>query len=387
MAKGKGIAVIGANYGDEGKGATVHHLCKTHNSRTVVRFNGGNQAGHTVRLADGIRHVFSNYGSGTLYGAQTYIADSALFNPLSALKEKEALIKLQETPPTLIVAPATQVITPFDIAINQFLEHGRGDGKHGSCGMGIGETMKRVLTGGPILMAKDLTDTNSLFEFVIEIRDWFKNRIYNEARDGSFTYLNEEQKASLYELINYRSILQSEMYKYMAAVSSVRFATLKEIVRDTDTVIFEGAQGLLLDQNDREHFPYVTYSNTGITNVVRECIRSDIELTEVYYVTRPYLTRHGQGPILAGTPCENRWGQDLTNQPNEYQGSLRYAEMDWWKFANRVKRDMLDCKVYTPKLKIMLTCPDQIDQAERSKITSILKCFGLEVEILNGLNG
>jgi adenylosuccinate synthase len=363
--KPKAIAVIGANYGDEGKGATVHTLVKDRNATTVVRFNGGNQAGHTVQLKNGPRHVFSSYGAGTFHGAQTYISELALFNPLAAYKEKAALTKLGNTPQPLIVHPDTNVITPFDIALNQFLEMGRGEDRHGSCGMGIGETQRRIETpGAPKLLAKQLANPNELFIFMSDMRAWFKERIKIEAELGSFSFLDEYQKTKLYDLVLYPTMLITEMYKYVATLESVCVEPLDHIIGKTDHVVFEGAQGLLLDQDDPDHQPHVTWSKTGIENVVTLCTKYNLDLTEVYYVTRPYLTRHGTGHIHAGLECPNTWGEDRTNKENTYQGKLRYGHMNWSKFKQRIDKDCLKLGSFKPSVSVALTHEDQLLEGE-----------------------
>ena len=79
--------VIGLGYGDEGKGRTVDYLCSQNPNSIVVRFSGGQQAGHTV-MTNGIKHIFSNYGAGTLQGCPTYISEHATIYPLTMLMEQ-----------------------------------------------------------------------------------------------------------------------------------------------------------------------------------------------------------------------------------------------------------------------------------------------------------
>jgi adenylosuccinate synthase len=83
--------VIGANYGDEGKGQVVHKLAKQNTNVTVVRYSGGAQAGHTVTTDDGKRHVFSHIGAGTFAGAKTWLSDEFIVNPVMFLKEHQLL--------------------------------------------------------------------------------------------------------------------------------------------------------------------------------------------------------------------------------------------------------------------------------------------------------
>ena len=118
--------VLGAAFGDEGKGVTVQYLCKKAidegKKPLVIRFSGGPQAAHTVNF-NGIEHICSTYGSGVLLGVPTLIWDTAYFDPISAKNEYEVLkTKMKEVPP-LYIMPKTRIITPYDIV------NGRNDEK------------------------------------------------------------------------------------------------------------------------------------------------------------------------------------------------------------------------------------------------------------------
>lgn len=129
--------VIGANYGDEGKGLVTDFLS---NSETlVVRFNGGAQAGHTVVTPEGQRHVFHHIGSGALRGAATLLSRFFIVNPFIFLKE----VKELGFEPTVSIDPRASVTTPYDMLLNQAVERKRGEERHGSCGLGINETVTR----------------------------------------------------------------------------------------------------------------------------------------------------------------------------------------------------------------------------------------------------
>jgi adenylosuccinate synthase len=112
--------------------------------------------------------------------------------------------------------------------------------------------------------------------------------------------------------------------------------------------IFEGAQGLLLDE-ERGEFPYVTRSRTGLHNVrrlLREADMHDRRTVEAYYVTRAYATRHGQGPLpneLDGDSdyfFDSSYTQGETNTPNPHQGHLRYAKLDVERVGKEIKEDI-----------------------------------------------
>jgi adenylosuccinate synthase len=101
--------------------------------------------------------------------------------------------------------------------------------------------------------------------------------------------------------------------------------------------VFEGAQGLLLDQNNTAYFPHLTHSNTGMQNVAILCAQAGIIQKEIYYVSRTYLTRHGAGPLPGEDPTMQF--EDATNQPNPFQGELRFAPLDMNALRQRCARD------------------------------------------------
>ena len=134
-------AVIGANYGDEGKGLFTEYLCRSRPSPIVVLSNGGSQRGHTVNNVEkGIRHVFHHFGSGTLLGVPSVYSKTFLLNPIKYIEEKRELEKVG-IKPIAFRAPSCLLQMPSDMFTNQTLEKARGQSKHGSCGWGIWETV------------------------------------------------------------------------------------------------------------------------------------------------------------------------------------------------------------------------------------------------------
>jgi adenylosuccinate synthase len=347
--------VIGANYGDEGKGATVNYLTEKHKSKFVIRFNGGNQAGHTVKIKGKKPHIFHALGSGTFAGAKTAYTSAMLCNPLAILEESQEL----NLKSRVRVDPDCLIITPWDISINQFLEIDRDNARHGSCGLGINETVHRNVSGGPKLIYSDLSDEDTISKFYIDIIKWYRERLTS-------TITNKD---ILREALTDNTLFKM-FYVFLKYVPSNMISTCEKVdeqIKASQSIIFEGAQGLLLDQNDEEHFPHVTRSNTGLKNIVTYCGK-DLPISEIYYCTRPYLTRHGNGPILAGIECENLWDigeyRDHTNVNNQYQGSVRYAHLDWKKLSYRIYKDtrhlVKQSGVKPPVIKLALTCLDQL---------------------------
>jgi len=174
----KAAVVIGANYGDEGKGLITDYLAALNNSNTlVIRFNGGAQAGHTVQRPNGLRHVFSHFSSGTFAGVQTYLSDFFIANPILFTQELEKLRACGDTP-KVTIHPKAVVTTPYDMYINQVFENFQGGKRHGSCGVGIGETIERNSHAKFQLTVKDLFDQEKVKKRLLHIRDeWLEFRL------------------------------------------------------------------------------------------------------------------------------------------------------------------------------------------------------------------
>jgi adenylosuccinate synthase len=330
-------AIIGANFGDEGKGLmTDYFVSQFKGNCTVVRFNGGAQAGHTVVTPEGKRHKFSHFGAGSLLGAPTYLSRFFLVNPILFLKELEELDFL----PEVYVDDNCLVSTPYDMHINQLEELARGDKRHGSCGFGINETIERSSKEEFCLRAEDL-------RFSV-----WKEKLGDIAYDYYPRRLKElGQPNPMFDLV----LFMQAFVEFRSRVAICDHAIIED-----DDLVFEGAQGLLLDQNHK-FFPHVTRSNTGFENVkvlLREMGRTGDD-TEVVYVTRSYLTRHGRGPL----PTEvykplYRGIVDDTNVYNEFQEDLRFGILDLPYLCSSVDADVERNGVQ--QASIAITCLDQV---------------------------
>ncbi|MGB5063171.1 MAG: adenylosuccinate synthetase [Candidatus Competibacter sp.] len=251
--------VIGAQFGDEGKGRlTDEYAAQTGGDGIVARFNGGAQAGHTVVAPDGRRHVFSHIGSGALVGAATYLSRFFVANPILFLKELDTLTA-QGVRPTVYVDPASPVTTPYDMMINQIVERERGEGRHGSCGIGFGETLERNLDARFAVTVADLADPSALVDRLDLIR-----REYVPARLARLGF--EPAFGPNADLFQSDAILEQYVEDAGRFLDATLTADARTAIQDR-SLIFEGAQGLLLDQ-DRGFFPHVTRSNTGLRNVL-----------------------------------------------------------------------------------------------------------------------
>ena len=345
--------VIGANLGDEGKGLFTDYLSSRYDTPIIIRYNGGAQAGHTVETPDGMRHVFSHFGSGSFAGGSTYLSRFFVVNPLLFLRELQTLESLH-LKPLVMVAPDCPVTTPFDMMVNQIAEEARGNARHGSCGVGFGETIGRHEETAHHLRVQDLT-TAALRSKLEDLRDiWLPARLL---RLGI-----RKIPAVWIERLNAPALIENFISACEAFLDQVTLCTLADIGLRRQRLIFEGAQGLLLDQS-HDWFPHVTRSYTGLRNVVELAEEVGVGQLNVNYATRSYLTRHGAGPLpfeLPEKPYEKII--DLTNKPHPFQGTLRFAPLNFDLLTQSIMADMAHAE---GRLKInarlALSCMDQVD--------------------------
>lgn len=317
-------AVIGKNFGDEGKGLAVDYLTMQNSvGRTlVIRHNGGAQSGHTVDLPDK-RFVFHELSSGSFRGADTLWTDTYYPDLYKLGEEVEAFRQISGVTPVIFAQPETQITLIDDVLLNMAVEETRGSARHGSCGMGIYEAQCRGEAGFSVTM-EELWDMNEarLVKRLQEIR-----AVYLPGRLRALGLT----EASLGE---YRELLESNTVLENIAAEIIQNLTHVQLVRDIKTlfeqygqVIFENGQGLLLDEMNEKFAPHVTASRTGLQNPCRFLKRYDLFLDEVIYVTRSYVTRHGAGPLSYECNAEELGDlkSDRTNVENPWQGRLRYA--------------------------------------------------------------
>lgn len=334
--------IIGKNFGDEGKGLAADFFAsrsvRAGSSVICVRHNGGAQAGHTVDRPDR-RFVFSQLSSASFRGADTFWADSFLPDLYKLSDETERFHALAGSVPRIFASPACRCTYIGDILLNMLLESSRGENRHGSCGMGINEAVVRSETH-PLRLG-DIAGLDAAL-------------LYQQLRMLQKDYLPQrisELRIDLQDAGEYGELLQSETVLRNAAETMARNA--ENIVlcdtgflREYDDILFEGAQGLLLDRFYTEFAPHLTTSRTGLTEparILRTLYGECLPQTEIVYITRTYVTRHGAGPL----PHENTLDpnpyskQDQTNVRNEWQGALRSAPHgDPEEFSKAVRADL-----------------------------------------------
>jgi len=306
--------VLGSLYGDEGKGKATSLLCSQLYQPLVVRFNGGHQAGHTVKVGDK-KHVFSNYGSGSLQGAPTLWSHFCTFNPSDVIVECRAL-----NSPYLFVHGLCPVTTPYDILANRITEASQ---RHGSVGLGFGKTIERQERYFK-LFVQDLPFESIVREKLRNIANYY----------GDFKIDIEPFLMHIREALNIIDIVHD--YKML----------------NDNNVVLEGAQGILLDQ-DFGFFPNVTRSNTTSKNAL-----SLVPVADIFYTTRTYQTRHGNGFMTnEGLPLELINNENETNTFCLWQGNFRTSilDVDLLNYALTCDRNFSnDCSK-----NLVISCVDQ----------------------------
>ncbi len=292
-----GTIIIGTQFGDEGKGKLIDYL--TEESDIVVRFQGGNNAGHTI-VVDNDIYKFHLIPSGILYENKTVIIGSGVVIDTKVLcKEIESLEKRGHKINNLYIAGNAHAIMPWHIALDRHEENPRKD-KIGTTGRGI----------GPAYMSKTgRSDSIRMYDFLTDER--LSSRIFSILKNNR----------NYFEMIGFNGNADEIIKEYIAIAKNIR-----PLIYDAPTfinneldkgqkVLFEGAQGTFLDI-DHGTYPFVTSSNTVASAA---CAGSGIgpnKITDVLGITKAYMTRVGEGPFP--TELDNDTGKKLRDKGKEY---------------------------------------------------------------------
>ncbi|MFV9503321.1 MAG: adenylosuccinate synthetase [Oscillochloridaceae bacterium umkhey_bin13] len=353
------ILTVDLGFGDAGKGSVVDYLARAEAAHTVVRFNGGAQAAHRVVTPDGREHVFSQFGSGCFAGAATHLSRFMLIDPPAMLTEAAHLAALgcpEILARTTIEAEAL-VLTPYTRAINRLRELARGNQRHGSCGMGIGETMQDQLRYGPrVLRAGDLADPATVATKLQFTRALALSKLEALRPSLPDTATVAQELAPLYDraLPDWLAETYAQLADQLQIVGNHHLA---QILARPGSVIFEAAQGVLLDEWYGLH-PYTTWSTTTLANANQLLAEAGFSgpLTRLG-ISRAYSTRHGAGPLPSEDPALTRALPDARNQAHPWQQHFRVGWLDLVLLRYALA-------VVGPLDGLALTCLDRL--AERS---------------------
>lgn len=330
--------IIGANYGDEGKGTIVANYTKQSSNVLNVLTNGGAQRGHSILTESG-NITFQHFGAGTYHGADNYYSCFYILNPMQFVKEYKALIV---KPENIYRDIRCRWSTPYDSLANIISEKQKK--RKASCGMGIWNTIKRYRD--TVTLSFDNFNTLPIqvkISHLNTIKKYYEKHmnIPNDIKDIWNSYWMQRH---FIEDCNF-------MFEHTKTQS------LKTL--EYDNMIFENGQGLLLCDTGKDTYD-TTPSNTGIEYAIKLLNDLEYDTITAHYVTRPYLTRHGDGVLEQQTNralISSFVEEDRTNHFNDFQGEFRYGFLDIQKLKDRVTKDAKNID-----FEIELTHCDEMDR-------------------------
>ncbi len=336
---GRAIIVVDLGFGDSGKGTIVDALVRDESASLVVRYNGGAQAGHNVVTTDGRHHTFSQLGSGTFVpGVATHLAPAVVVHPSALLVECRHLARrgIGDALARLTIAPGCPITTPFHQAAGRLRELNRGDGPHGTCGVGVGETVRDGL-GHPAdrLLAAHLGQPDAELGARLER---IRRRLGAELADDLGSRATDDRVAPELALLEDPRVTD----RWLEQIAPLR--QRKGLVdetraqqacrRDEGTIILEGAQGVLLDEDWGFH-PHTTWSRCTSAGAQRWLDDMDFVGARTRLgVLRTLVTRHGPGPLPSGTDGLAQLAEPH-NGVEGWQGAFRRGWPDpiLWRYA------------------------------------------------------
>ncbi|MFR5644893.1 MAG: adenylosuccinate synthase [Clostridium paraputrificum] len=293
--------VLGAQWGDEGKGKMTDYLAEE--ADVVVRFQGGNNAGHTVEVGDR-QYKLHLIPSGILYdnklnviGNGVVVDPKALFEEIGYL-EKEGV---KVTPEKLIISDRAHLIMPYHRVLDVLKEKARGKNDIGTTGKGIGPCYTDKFERCGIRVCDLLHE--DVFEEKLRENIKMKNEYITKVLGGEALDVEEI-------LVQYKQY--AEKIRPFVKDTSVK---VYDSIKEDKTVLFEGAQGMLLDI-DHGTYPYVTSSNTTAGGVSNGIGVGPNMITNAVGITKAYTTRVGKGPFP--TELENETGEWIRTKGHEY---------------------------------------------------------------------
>ncbi len=296
----KNVVIIGTQWGDEGKGKIVDWL--TDRVRAVVRFQGGHNAGHTL-VIDGRKTVLHLIPSGALHdGVECLIGNGVVLSPAALLEEIDALEKGGiDIRPRLKISAACPLLLPVHVALDHAREAARGDKAIGTTGRGIGpayedKVARRSLRADDWFYPERLAEKLNL---LLDYHNFVLTRLYGrEAIDP---------RRALDELLAWGESLKPMIVDVGARLDALR--------REGADLLFEGAQGALLDI-DHGTYPFVTSSNTTAGGAACGSGLGPRDFDYVLGITKAYSTRVGNGPFP--TELDDEIGRHLARKGNEF---------------------------------------------------------------------
>ena len=317
---GKNVVVLGTQWGDEGKGKIVDLL--TDQASVVTRFQGGHNAGHTL-VIDGEKTVLHLIPSGILRdNVRCLIGNGVVLAPDALLKEmgplEESGVPVRER---LRISPACPLILPYHVALDQARELARGKAAIGTTGRGIGPAYEdKVARRG--LRLGDLFDRSRFADKLREVMEYHNFMLTHYYKAKACDYA-----ATLASCQVWAEELRPMVLDVTAALHETREAG--------ENILFEGAQGSLLDI-DHGTYPFVTSSNTTAGGTATGSGFGPLYLDYVLGITKAYTTRVGSGPFPTELFCEV--GEHLAAKGHEFGATTGRARRCGWFDAVALKQ-------------------------------------------------
>ena len=355
---GKHIVILGTQWGDEGKGKVVDLL--TDHVSAVVRYQGGHNAGHTL-IVKGRKTILRLIPSGVLHDNVTcMIGNGVVLSPTALLQEMGELVE-QGVPVSerLCISSACSLLLPYHVAIDQARENELGDNKIGTTRRGIGPCYEdKVARRG--LHVGDLAHPKRLHQKLCELA-----RYHNFQLEQLYGVDAIDVETVYEELLQ-----QAKIIVPMITEVNQRLAELKKAGKN---IMFEGAQGSLLDI-DLGTYPYVTSSNTTAGAVATGTGFGPRYIDAVYGITKAYVTRVGSGPFP--TEQKNQFGQLMAEQGKEFGSVTGRPRRCGWFDVPVMRHSILANSLSA----MVLTKLDVLDQFETIKICVAYRYQGEEIQ-------
>ncbi len=356
---GKNVVVLGTQWGDEGKGKIVDLL--TESASAVVRFQGGHNAGHTL-VIDGKKTVLHLIPSGVLReGVECIIGNGVVLAPDALLEELE-MLENEGVPASerLKLSAGCQLILPYHVALDMAREVARGNKAIGTTGRGIGPAYEDKISRRGLRLG-DLLDTARFTEKLKEVMEYHNHTLTH--------YFNAEEVS--YEKVLAESLEMAEKMRPM--VIDVPH-TLHKMRKAGKNIMFEGAQGTLLDI-DHGTYPYVTSSSTTAGGA---CTGSGVgpkDLDYILGITKAYTTRVGSGPFPTELFCET--GKHIAEVGKEQGATTGRDRRCGWLDVVALRRAMQINSVTG----VCVTKMDVLDELETIKICVAYELDGVQMEV------
>ena len=354
------VAVVGSQWGDEGKGKIVDWL--SDQADIVVRFQGGHNAGHTL-VIDGITYKLKLLPSGIVrQGKISIIGNGVVVDPWALLDEIKSIQKqgVKVSEENLIIAETANLILPYHKEMDEIREDSAGKGKIGTTRRGIGPAYEDKV-GRRAIRVMDLrseTNLDQRLDIVLQHHNAIRKGLNKKV------YKKEELKKELMKIA-------PEILKYSQPV----WKKINEFKDQNKKILFEGAQGILLDV-DHGTYPFVTSSNTVAANAATGSGCGPDTVGNVLGITKAYTTRVGEGPFP--TELTDSDGEKLGKRGNEFGTVTNRKRRCGWFDAVLVKQTI---KVAGIK-GIALTKLDVLDDFDEIKVCIKYNLDGKEIDYL-----